>query len=647
MNYLTFIFPVQILGAIGLFYIYYSYRCRNEERLRRYWPDPAAISPILDGQSEHGEDQDEIRAKILQEKRTPFHLFYLTRSDILPMLIITFIYAVVAFINLGNTYSAESFRTFEEGDSTSFEFSEPVDISKVMYFSGLGTGSYKLYFSSDGINYSEQVSMEQNYDDIFKWQTAELDENTCSGVRFVKIRGTARFMELGELAIFNENGIIPLETIVFDESDAALFDEQENVPEQYLYENSTYFDEIYHARTAYEHLENIYPYEVSHPPLGKLIISIGISIFGLNPFGWRFMGTLFGVLMLPLMYIFLKNIFGKTAISVCGTVLFASDFMHFTQTRIATIDTYGVFFIMLMFLFMYRYIAQPYDTPFRKTALPLFLSGLFFGIGSASKWIVIYGGAGLCVIYIIHQVRRGLYCKYADQLHEYWPYLIKTLLFSILSFIVIPLLIYYISYWPYGTSQGMSVPSMFFSSDYFKTVWDNQVFMFTYHSGLEATHSYGSPWWQWVLDIRPILYYREYFNNDTIKSAISAFGNPAVWWGGLPAIFILAWSAFKRHDGIALFILIGYLAQLLPWTIITRVVFIYHYFPSTVFLILALSYIFNRLWEINGNRSEIVVIAYTSITAVLFIMFYPSLSAMPVSQWYTSNILRWLYSWPV
>jgi predicted membrane-bound mannosyltransferase len=79
-----------------------------------------------------------------------------------------------------------------------------------------------------------------------------------------------------------------------------------------------------HARTAYEHIRGIYPYEITHPPLGKLILGLGIRLFGMTPFGWRFMGTLFGVLMLPILYCFLKNLFGKTAVSVCGTLLFAS-----------------------------------------------------------------------------------------------------------------------------------------------------------------------------------------------------------------------------------------------------------------------------------------------------------------------------------
>ena len=39
--------------------------------------------------------------------------------------------------------------------------------------------------------------------------------------------------------------------------------------------NSTYFDEIYHARTGYEFLHASAPYETSHPPLGKVLMPAG------------------------------------------------------------------------------------------------------------------------------------------------------------------------------------------------------------------------------------------------------------------------------------------------------------------------------------------------------------------------------------
>ena len=52
----------------------------------------------------------------------------------------------------------------------------------------------------------------------------------------------------------------------------------------------------------------------------------------------------------------------------------------------------------------------------------------------------------------------------------------------------------------------------------------------------------------------------------------------------------------RRRCARALFIVIGYLAQLVPWFFIGRITFAYHYFPSILFLVLALAYVFRRPW---------------------------------------------------
>jgi dolichyl-phosphate-mannose--protein O-mannosyl transferase len=84
--------------------------------------------------------------------------------------------------------------------------------------------------------------------------------------------------------------------------------------------------------------------------------------------------------MLPILYAFGKRIFKDSNYALVLTTLFAFDFMHFTQTRIATIDVYSVFFILLMYYYMYQYITMNFFVDgFRKTLKPLALSGLFFG----------------------------------------------------------------------------------------------------------------------------------------------------------------------------------------------------------------------------------------------------------------------------
>jgi len=407
---------------------------------------------------------------------------------------------------------------------------------------------------------------------------------------------------------------------------------------------SLYFDEVFFVRTATEHIEGIRPYEISHPPLGKEIIAASILAFGMSPFGWRLIGAVCGVLMLLIMYVFIKNMFGKTFVAVCGTLLLGFDFMRFVQTRIGTIDTYSVLFILLAFFFMYRYITTDPNAQFRKSLLPLAFSGIFFGLSFAIKWTGFYAGAGLLILYIIRQVQLGMHYN-SEKKNGYADYLLKTLLFSVLFFVLIPVVVYYLSYIPYGIVAGMSLSEgMLWSRDYFMLIWNNQIYMFNYHSKLVAEHPFSSHWWQWILNIRPILY--ESRAVGSTRATFGAFGNPVVWWGGFVAMIVMAVRVFTHRDGKALFILIGYLSQLLPWVAVSRIVFIYHYFPSTLFIILTLAHLFNTIVEQRSDTGKSVVYGYTVLAGMLFIVFYPSLSGIYMPNWYYKDILKWFITWP-
>lgn len=553
------------------------------------------------------------------------------KNDTIPLILVTAVYAVTAFLGLGSGKDPESILLLSNTEQYAVvRFEDTEILNEVWFYNGIKTGFYELQTSPDGVNWSEPVSVEQKNAEQFRWIKVELAPRSAE---YVRVRAETPPLYLGEMAFFDINGERINAAGIGDGE--KLTDDADMVPEAPSYLNGAYFDEIYHVRTAYEHIINIKPYEVSHPPLGKLIIALGIKIFGLNPFGWRFMGTLFGVLMLPALYILLKNMFGKTVVSVCGTLVFAFDFMHFVQTRIATIDTYGVFFILLMFLFMYRYFAAPLDTPVKKTVLPLFLSGLCFGLGIASKWIVFYGGGGLAVLWLIRQISVCLDAKKNGRKGTA-KYLTVTVLMSVAFFVVIPAAIYLTAYLPYGRAEGIK----FLSTDYLKLVWDNQKFMFGYHSKLVATHPYSSPWWIWILDGRPILYYLDSLEGG-MRSAFGAFGNPLVWWTGLLAVVAAVVNFVRNRSGRALFIIIAYLAQLLPWVFVTRICFIYHYFPSALFLAVAISMIMNDIVEARHIRGKWICLGFTVCCLVLFAMFYPALTGVPVSASYADNWLSW------
>ena len=107
---------------------------------------------------------------------------------------------------------------------------------------------------------------------------------------------------------------------------------------------------------------------------------------------------------------------------------------------------------------------------------------------------------------------------------------------------------------------------------------------------------------------------------------------------------LTAW-AFPEPSPRALFILVGYLSQLLPWFLIGRTTFAYHYFPSTLFLVLAICQLFHGLME-RSRRWRVPVYGLTAGAVGLYALFYPVLIGLMVPTWYTSALLKWFPSWP-
>ena len=550
----------------------------------------------------------------------------LTRREAFRVFLVTAVYAVFAFWNLGNLASPETFVPMADRSVVLMPASAEVP-AKLMLFTGVGQGESSIEVSEDQQGWLPVASFRQDHVSVLKWNTVDLELD--SPAAYLRLRWLSGTPWLGELVLFDGAG----GRIAFSCSEESLHDEGDLVPEKQTYHNSSYFDEIYHARTAWEHLHDVWPYELSHPPLGKELLSLGILLFGMTPFGWRFSGTLTGVLMLPVMYIFLRRLYGGRRIPLLGTVLLASGFLHYTQTRIATIDSFSVLFILLMYCFMLGWLSD--DSP-----ADLALCGFSFGLGIACKWICFYAGAGLALLWVGHWVRA-----FALAAREKRPLpaaaFLRNVPFCLFFFILIPGLIYYLSYLPYGRVKGFPV----FSEPYTRLVLENQTFMFDYHARLVAQHPYASRWYQWILNIRPILYYLEYLP-DGRHIDIAAFNNPLICWGGLMSLAVLLWEAVTRRDRTAAFLLTAYLAELVPWIFITRLTFAYHYFAASVFLVPALCYLF-WIMEKASPRRKYVTLAFTAVSVFLFLFFFPVLCGLPVDNGKSKLVFSWLPTWPI
>ena len=506
---------------------------------------------------------------------------------------------------------------------------------------------YLVDYSSDGTNWNTLYGADNPWDagSVFCWNYTDLNVTA----RYIRISPAADTVNdsIMELVFTDTEGNVVTPVNAADYHN--LFDEQDMYASRATNLNGTYFDEIYHGRTAYEMIHKLYCYENTHPPLGKELIAVGVLIFGMCPFGWRFMGTLFGVLMVPIIYNFSKKFFKETWISIVTTILFTFDFMHFVQTRISTIDVYVTLFIMLSYFFMYCYTRISFfDTKLSKTLIPLGLCGFSMGLSWASKWTGIYSAIGLAIIFFAQMIRRFREYIYAAKnpggktgeiSHQYivknfHKKLIITLLWCCVFFIVVPAVIYVLSYIPFndGTDRGL-----------IQKVIEAQKTMYNYHSNLDATHPYGSKWYQWPIMYRPIWYYSGVVS-DTVREGISAFGNPLVWWAGIPAFAFMLYRMFVKKDRKAAFLSVGYLSQYAPWFKVTRVVFIYHYFPSVPFVTVMVGY---SMYLIVKKYPKVRKLAYvyTALAVGLFIMFYPVLSGTPTTIHYVTTYLKWFENW--
>ena len=588
----------------------------------------------------------------------------LQRKDWIWMVSITAVYAALALFHLGSTNAPETlWEPAVKGENFYIDLGESKQLERVNIFGGVGTGKFQLEFSQSPDNWSNPLNVDEDVGNVFVWKSQPLNVTA----RYMKLTVNVPGFALNEIALYAKDGgrtplpiaeVVPNVTTESKQgSPTQLFDEQSIIPEYSGFMNGTYFDEIYHARTAYEYIHGIVPYENTHPPLGKLLIAVGMELFGVNPFGWRIIGTLFGIAMLPLIYMMAFRLFGKSRYSALASGLFALDFMHFTQTRISTIDVYGVFFIMLMFYFMQRYFTMNfYRIPLRKTLVPLFWSGLFFGIGVASKWIVIYGGAGLAIMLALVLIERykeyrsakriladgkisDQELKHAGQgaISSFWKNTVITLLSCLVFFVGIPALIYSLSFIPVlkVTAEGYTIHGLI----------EAQKNMYNYHSQLVATHPFESSWWQWPFMKRPVWFFSGNEGLPTGKvSSIVTMGNPLIWWTGIFAVLATLWLSLKRKDKNLYMIWIAFFSQYVPWMLVPRETFLYHYFAMVPFLILSLVYVMKVLDSKYPNARYIRYI-FVGAAALLFIGFYPVLSGMAVNGDYITSFLRWFPTW--
>ncbi|WP_130613828.1 glycosyltransferase family 39 protein [Cohnella abietis] len=565
--------------------------------------------------------------------------------DIVLVILLTVIAALMTFTDLGNRTAPQTFWMPDKvGETFTADFGELRKVDRINLYEGPGAkGNTKIESSKDGQTWDLYLDVEHKTNRVFTWK---LDEKTVEA-RYMRFTTVQKGYRLYEAAFFTKDVTKPIQVMdiqlgannstTSEGSGLEVFDEQQWAPYRPDYRNGMYFDEIYHGRTAYEFVKLMEPYENTHPPLGKVILALGVKMFDMTPYGWRFMAGVFGTLMVPIFYAAAKGMFARTRYAFLATLLLVLEGFHLVHSRSSNVDIIGVTFTIIMFYAMYRYGEMAWrNGGFRRSFGYLALSGFFFGAAAAVKWNYLYGGAGLAILLVFALVRRWREAR-SDGDYDFVRRMILTLMSCIILFVAIPVTVYSVSYIPYIKATK--------AEDSYKDLWKYQKNMYDYHKGVKEDHPYASKWYTWPVMLRPVWYYGGKDLEKGEAQSIAAIGNPLIWWGGLLALLASWWLGFRRRDRVVLTLAVAYLSFYVPWMVAPRsITFLYHYFPMVPLIILSIVWML-RWFEENYRNGRRFTLIFISAAAALFIWFYPIYTGMTISREWMNIAIRWLPSW--
>ncbi|HEX2054001.1 MAG TPA: glycosyltransferase family 39 protein [Actinomycetota bacterium] len=84
----------------------------------------------------------------------------------------------------------------------------------------------------------------------------------------------------------------------------------------------------------------------AHPPLGKLLIAMGVRSLGDNPLGWRFASILFGTYAIAAIYWLARSAGFGSWVALGASALMAADTMFFVHGRIGTLEILVLVFML-------------------------------------------------------------------------------------------------------------------------------------------------------------------------------------------------------------------------------------------------------------------------------------------------------------
>ncbi|HVN28493.1 MAG TPA: phospholipid carrier-dependent glycosyltransferase, partial [Candidatus Binataceae bacterium] len=383
------------------------------------------------------------------------------------------------------------------------------------------------------------------------------------------------------------------------------------------------FDEVHFVGQARKYLHGE-SFLDPHPPMAKMIIAIGIWLFGDHSSSWRLGNATLGTILVAVTYLLGRRMFKDRLAATLAAGFVLLDGFFLVDSRIACIDIVYLTFAGISYVLLFRFLQIPSLEAKRKALIPL---GIVLGLCLGSKLYIPAITCLLCAGMVAYDVWEA---SAADsngyrELHAVGA--VTTLAAITTIFYISTFFMHYVLGWWGGISDLF---------DYYKQVvwYENSV--------SSATHPYASPWWSWPMMLRPVAYWQN-FPKEGKVSTVWGGGNPLIWWGALTGMTFNAIYAIERPSRTRIFMLAGYLGYFLMWVWIGRTLFLYHYMPAVYMGFLALAAVLAECWY-GGPEMwfEHVALLATIVPAIILGMgWWGSIPLILMLGVWAALFIRW------
>lgn len=428
------------------------------------------------------------------------------------------------------------------------------------------------------------------------------------------------------------------------------------------------FDEVYFRQFAANYLSGHYFFDI-HPPLVKLLFAgfgsllqlSSIQIGGEDPAGTalRYLPALAGALLVPLVYVILRQLRLGRRVAALGAVLVLFDNALLVESRFVLMDS---ILLLVGFGALSSYLAlrrQNGNWRWLWVTVMAMLIGMLVSI----KWT----GFAMAGLILFAWLAEGM----VKRKRINWQRMIGE---AFVIAIIIPA-IYIGSFMIHFALLTHSGDGDAFMSPKFQSTlvgnpnytaltrmafWDKFVElngqMYSAQNTLKGVqHPYASPWYSWPFMARPVYFWQGETATNGAQGNIYLLGNPVVWAISTIGVIValLIWIIRPRLLGarrnVMAFLLTGYGINFVPFAFIDRPMFLYHYLFAFVFGILIACVLFSRLFDWQARKYNKQVVSQTfwiliAVVVLAFLYFLPISYGWPLSPADLQQRM-WLTSW--